>query len=749
MKKTILSLFIIIFGYSLLAQDYEIGKLKTISKIWGECYLFHPSIVSADKEINWEKQLVEFLPNIHETTSSETFLEKINAHLLSALEDPYTIVQPYNIDNKKSYKNLTSSSLFDYIPISEKILEDFESLKYLDSIISDKNSDKPLILDCRINSQLQIDKHTYSPFKYFMSMMIDKEIPLCQSVTREHFGWDEYNDWWYYEQSWKIAQDDKHQKNNGKLLPFIEYQQVFEQYMPNSNFNDFSAIKRPVYFIVNKSFLSYYRSDIKALKSNRENTFIIYENSGTVFSGSQGLIKYDLNEFEFILNTSVYINNGCSSIEFEHGNTQINSDFIKDILQSNDNSLNTDNHFSFQILPSKYESVGKELTVEERILGIIKIWTIVKYFYPYLDDYRVNWDNVLTKYLESVQKTKSDKEYYTLVQEMMVNLKDSHVSTFHPSILDFSKIFVAPIQFKSIGEKVVVTAIDSSVNADIYVGDEIVSINDETIDNIIKREAKRISSSNQQGLLSTIFNVGNFIGESGSIIKFEIKNGDSNKFVEIPRTMYVFQFMGFGDKRESSSILKNNIGYLNLSALTNSSELEKELIKMGNTKSLILDLRNSYPTADYQRFLQMLCKDKVVTRRSEVPIIRANQAKIWQYNTTEINPIASFTYNKPIAVLIDKTMISRPEDIAINLKAFPNVVFVGEQTQGTDGERTKIHLPGGGETSFTGQVVRFGNGETFQGKGIIPDIPVQQTIDGIKNNRDEILEKAIEILEKN
>jgi C-terminal processing protease CtpA/Prc len=749
MKKTILSLFLIIFTYSLFAQDYEIDKLKTISKIWGECYLFHPSIISVDRKINWEKQLVEFLPSIKETSSSKIFLEKINTHLLAALEDPFTIVQSYHNDNNILHENITSSSLFDYVCISEKILSDFESLVYLDSIISDKKSEKPLILDCRISSQLQIDRHTYTPFKYLMSMMIDKEIPLSQSVSREHFGWDEYNDWWHYEQSWKVSQDDKQQTSNGKLLPITEYQQSLQQNVPDFNFQDFSPIKRPIYFIVNKSFLSYYRSDLTALKANRNNTFLIYENSGTVFPDSQGLIKYDLKEFEFVLNTSVYINNSCSSIEYEQEGSQINSDFIEDILKSNNNSLNTDNLFSFQIVPNKYKSIGKELTVEEKILGVIKIWTIVKYFYPYLDDYRVNWDNVLTKYLESVQKTKSDKEYYSLVQEMMVNLKDSHVSTFHPSILDFSKIFVAPIQFKSIGEKVVITAIDSSVNADIHVGDEIVSINNETIDEIIQRETKRVSSSNQQGLLATVFNAGNFIGESGSMIKFGIRNGKSEKLVEVPRTMYIFQFMGFGDNREPSSILKNNIGYLNLAALTNTSELENELIKMGNTKSLILDLRNSYPTADYQRFLQMLCKDKVVTRKSEVPVIRANQTKLWQYEATEINPDSSFTYNKPIAVLIDKTMISRPEDIAINLRAFSNVVFVGEQTQGTDGEMTKIHLPGGGETSFTGQVVKFGNGETFQGKGIIPDIPVQQTIDGIKNNRDEILEKAIEILEEN
>jgi len=747
MKKSILTLLLIILSYSVAAQNYEIEKLNTIAKIWGECYLFHPSIVRIDKELNWEKQLVEFLPSIQESSSSEIFRERINSELLSALEDPLTIVQSANDEGKFPINDLTSNGSYDYLRISGTLLSDVSSIVYVDSIIADKESSKPLILDCRIDSHPQVDWHTYTPFKYLMSMMIEEEINLSQSVSREHFGWDEYNDWWFYEQSWKIKQNDKQQKNNGRLMPFIEYAPGLQQDLPNFNISDFSTIKRPVYILANRSFLSYYYSDLLALKANRDNTHLIFENSGRIYSFDHGLVKYDLKELEFILNSSMYINNGCLNLPFEYVGSIINEDIIENILQSQERPLDSVNKFSFQIAPMKYESIGEELTVEEKILGIIKVWTIVRHFYPYLDDYHVNWDEALTKYLQSAQKTSSDKEYYTRVQEMMAELHDSHVSTFHPSLLDFSKIFVAPVQFKCIGEKVVITAIDSSVNADIHVGDEIVSIHNESIESIIKKEAIRVSSSNRQGLLSTVFNAGNFIGESGSFIEFGIRNGDSEKSVKVPRAMYVFQFMGFGDNRVPSTILENNIGYLNLAALTNTPDLEYELRKMEHTKSLILDLRNSYPTADYERFLQMLSQEKVISRRSEVPVVNAQQQDIWQYETTEITPISSFTYDNTIAVLVDKTMISRPEDVAINLSAFPNVVFVGEQTQGTDGEVTKIHLPGGGETSFTGQIIRFGDGGAFQQKGIIPDIQVHQTMDGIKSARDEVLEKAVEYLE--
>ncbi len=181
---------------------------------------------------------------------------------------------------------------------------------------------------------------------------------------------------------------------------------------------------------------------------------------------------------------------------------------------------------------------------------------------------------------------------------------------------------------------------------------------------------------------------------------------------------------------------------------TDAKELENKLIEMQNTNGLIIDLRNSYPTSDYHHFLQMLYQKQTRLRIDEVPIITANHKNKRQAEETEyiIEPDTSYTYNKPIAVLIDKSIISRPEDYAISLKPLPNVTFIGEQTQGTDGEMTKVHLPGGGETSFTGQLIKFGNGDNFQSIGIMPDIKVERTIEGIKSNRDEILEMAIKKL---
>ena len=749
MKKTIFTLFILTFSMVVIAQNYDIEKLKIISTIWGETYLFHPSIIRADKNVEWEKQFVTFLPKIKEELTYDEFIKIVNSYLLSVLEDPFTVVQSYEEDQTKAPNDFKSIDSFDYLKISEKQLSDIGSLRVLDSLVTGRTSNKALVVDLRINEELTLDRHSNTLFEYFASMLIRDEITRSSSITREHFGWDEYNDWWFYEQRWKVATSDKQVSNSGKLMPLMAYSQELSPYLPDYNFDNFTIIERPIIFITNNSFRSYYESELIFLQTNRPNTLIVNENFGKIFPANSNLKRYTFNDFEFILNTTFYLNHGITDLKPGLNTVSLNLSRIIEFINSNRSDNITYKDFSFNISPKKYQPLTDSLSQEEKILGIIKIWTIVKYFYPYPEQISTDWENSLEKYLRLSQNTSTDKDYYTLVQEMMATLNDSHVSTFHSSILDFSKIFVAPVKFEWIENKVIITGIDSSIVADISIGDEITSISDLSIDEILKNEAKRISCSNRQGLLSTIINPGYFIGAMGSSIKLGIKSNGEQKIVEIPRTMYVFQFMGFGDNRPASTIIDNEIGYLNLAALTNTSDLENELIKMKATKSLILDLRNSYPTADYQEFLQMLSPSEVVIRMSMVPVVSSKPAKVWQSDVNMVNPIHSFSYKKPIAVLIDKTMISRPEDISIALKSFPNVRFVGEQTQGTDGEMTKIYLPGGGETSFTGQIVKFGNGEKFQRIGIIPDIKVHRTIVGIKENKDEIFEKAIEVLKKN
>jgi C-terminal processing protease CtpA/Prc len=50
---------------------------------------------------------------------------------------------------------------------------------------------------------------------------------------------------------------------------------------------------------------------------------------------------------------------------------------------------------------------------------------------------------------------------------------------------------------------------------------------------------------------------------------------------------------------------------------------------------------------------------------------------------------------------------------------------------------------------FTGQSVRHADGRQLQRIGILPDIEIIPTIEGVRSGRDEILERAIEFAKFN
>ena len=95
---------------------------------------------------------------------------------------------------------------------------------------------------------------------------------------------------------------------------------------------------------------------------------------------------------------------------------------------------------------------------------------------------------------------------------------------------------------------------------------------------------------------------------------------------------------------------------------------------------------------------------------------------------------------------VDEVEISltQAEYTAMAFRAGPNTTIIGSTTAGADGNVSPIFLPGGIRTMISGIGVYYPNGKETQRVGIVPDIEVKPTIEGIRTGKDELLEKAIE-----
>ena len=80
------------------------------------------------------------------------------------------------------------------------------------------------------------------------------------------------------------------------------------------------------------------------------------------------------------------------------------------------------------------------------------------------------------------------------------------------------------------------------------------------------------------------------------------------------------------------------------------------------------------------------------------------------------------------------------------LRVAPKATVIGSTTAGADGNVSAILLPGNIRTMISGIGVYYPDGRETQRVGILPDIVIKPTIAGIRAGRDEVLEKAIEVI---
>jgi C-terminal processing protease CtpA/Prc len=104
-------------------------------------------------------------------------------------------------------------------------------------------------------------------------------------------------------------------------------------------------------------------------------------------------------------------------------------------------------------------------------------------------------------------------------------------------------------------------------------------------------------------------------------------------------------------------------------------------------------------------------------------------------------------YQGKTVMLIDERAISQAEATGLFFEAANGTKFIGTNTAGANGDITNITAPGGIFIVFTGVAIQHADGRQLQRIGLVPDIEVRPTIEGIQNGVDEVLARAIQYLQ--
>jgi C-terminal processing protease CtpA/Prc len=96
-----------------------------------------------------------------------------------------------------------------------------------------------------------------------------------------------------------------------------------------------------------------------------------------------------------------------------------------------------------------------------------------------------------------------------------------------------------------------------------------------------------------------------------------------------------------------------------------------------------------------------------------------------------------------VVILVDEVSQSSAEYTAMAFRSVTGAIVIGSTTAGADGNVSQIPLPGGLRTMISGLGVFYPDKTPTQQIGIVPNIAVRPTINGIRAGRDEVLEAAL------
>jgi C-terminal processing protease CtpA/Prc len=194
--------------------------------------------------------------------------------------------------------------------------------------------------------------------------------------------------------------------------------------------------------------------------------------------------------------------------------------------------------------------------------------------------------------------------------------------------------------------------------------------------------------------------------------------------------------------------LKPGIYYVDLDRIDDETFL-KSLPDLEKAKGIIFDLRG-YPRGSTVA-ISHLIDTRVQSARWMIPIVTTpDHVAFTEFNTDDrwnLDPIAPRLKAK-IAFVTDERAISYAESYLGIIEAYKLAEIVGEPTAGTNGNVNPVTLPGGYRVVWTGMKVLKQDGSRHHGVGIQPTVPVSRTIRGVAEKRDELLERAIEVVSK-
>lgn len=387
-----------------------------------------------------------------------------------------------------------------------------------------------------------------------------------------------------------------------------------------------------------------------------------------------------------------------------------------------------------------------------RLLALYRFWNMIHYFFPYRHLTDKDWNTVLGEYIPTFLNAKNELEYEMAAIQLIGDVQDTHANIWEGAgkLNAWKGSNYPPVHTRFIENQLVVTDFYNEEHrgkVGLEIGDVITEINDIPVAEIVEEKAKYYPASNYPTMLRDIST--DLLRSNSDEIKIKMQSGENKVKIKslklYPKDSLDIYRWYRRDDRKSFKLLDNNIGYVTLQTIKD-EDIPKIKKQFKNTKGIVIDIRN-YPST----FVPFALGTYFVS--SATSFVKFTHGSVdnpgeFTFEKELKIPSKGDTYHGKLVVLVNELTQSQAEYTSMAFRAGDNTTIIGSTTAGADGNVSPIYLPGGMRTMISGIGVYYPNGEETQRVGIVPDIEVKPTILGIRQGKDELLEKAIEIIKK-
>jgi C-terminal processing protease CtpA/Prc len=419
--------------------------------------------------------------------------------------------------------------------------------------------------------------------------------------------------------------------------------------------------------------------------------------------------------------------------------------------------LYTDKVGPFRLKPSDVKSAGSGDNRATRLAAVIIAWNVMQHFYPYFDVVQTDWPQALTTALTSAATDRDAAEFLSTLRRMMAALHDGHGRvTMDRGTSDGRTTVASPVGWDWVEGRLVITDVPGVRGQAIERGDAVVAINGKPVSEALREAEAGISAATPQWLLAralgTALHYDQPLGAIGEGPKSEPLVLELEPFRQPgTRRTVTLERQSVRPVREARpepiAELKPGIMYVDLSHATDDG-WRAALPKLEAAAGLILDLRG-YPGGDLSiDYLRNLSQAPMKSAPMHVPVVTRPDHVDMDFGSSggwTIAPLKPYLKARRV-FLTDGRAISASETIMAIVEHYRLGRIVGGATAGTNGNINPFTVPGGYRITWTGMQVLKHDGSAHHGVGIAATVPVSRTRAGVAAGRDEVLERALELL---